>query len=64
VLGGSAGALPPSVPEPLRAVIAASATLRTQPTDDAWKLKQIVGTAAHQAYGPARFHRFAMPGWD
>ena len=64
VLGGSAEALPPSVPEPLRALIAASSTLRGLTTDDAWEMKQQVGTAAHQAYGPARYHRFSMPGWD
>ena len=64
VLGGSAEALPPSVPAPLCEVIAAFATTRGQTTDDAWELKQLVGNAAHQAYGPARFHRFEMPGWD
>lgn len=66
VLGGDVarGAVPPSVPAPLAALLDAYLDERaTARTDDAWALKEQVSAAGRAAYGPPRFHRLHMPGW-
>lgn len=66
-LGGdpSRGTLPASLPAPLRAQIERyiDPDAGAARTDDAWALKEAVGTAGKAAYGPPRYHPFAMPGW-
>jgi hypothetical protein len=64
LLGGAPGRLPPSVPAPMRKIVEALAAGGPRGLDDAWEARSKVGAAAHEAYGPPRFHPFAMPGWD
>jgi hypothetical protein len=61
LLGGTAERVPPSVPTPLGSLVERVAA--GAGGDDAWALRQEVGHAAGAAYGPPRFHPFAMPGW-
>jgi hypothetical protein len=61
LLGGTAERVPPSVPTPLGSLVERVAA--GAGGDDAWALRQEVGSVARAAYGPPRFHPFAMPGW-
>jgi hypothetical protein len=33
------------------------------PASDAWAVKDMLDAAAHEAYGPPRYHQFQMAGW-
>ena len=46
------------LPGPLRALLDRA---RSRPEDDAWALKEQVGAAAKEAFGPARYVPFEMP---
>jgi hypothetical protein len=61
LLGGAAERVPPSVPAPMASLIEEQAQGRGG--GDAWTLRQRVGDAARQAYGPSRYHPLPMPGW-
>jgi hypothetical protein len=61
LLGGTAERVPESVPAPLAALIEEHAS--GAGGEDAWALRQRVGQAAAEAYGPPRYHPLPMPGW-
>lgn len=61
LLGKGTLGWPSEVPSSIRALVDACWSARALPTLSAWEMKRLVGEAAHQAYGPPRFHRFQMP---
>ena len=62
LLGGAADRVPASVPRPVAAIVEEHAQGRGGA--DAWALRQRLGGAAREAYGPSRYHALAMPGWS
>lgn len=62
LLGKATWGWPAEVPASLRSLVEMGSSVRTLPTLSAWEMKKLVGEAAHEAYGPPRFHRFEMPG--
>jgi serine/threonine protein kinase len=64
VLGGRDDRLPKSVaPEIAELVTTFAGPDPGAYVDDAWALREALGRAAHRAYGPNKYHYFAMPGW-
>jgi hypothetical protein len=62
LLGGTAERVPPAVPAPLKALVERVAAGETG--GGAWRLRQQLGAAAQEAYGPPQYHPFPMPGWQ
>jgi hypothetical protein len=59
----ASGAVPGSVPEPLASLIrqVAAADPMATPDEDAWALRERLGTLAREVFGPPAFCPIRMP---